>query len=675
MTDESGYGATGHGEPGPAGGAREDGGTVSGGPVSEGAGAGAGAHGAGGPSGPAYGPGGGRAAGADADPGTAAGGAGPLAAAPPRSDVLVVGAGPTGLLLAGDLAAAGLTVTVVERRRPGISNLSRAFSVHARTLEELDARGLADALVATGHPLDHLQLFGRLALDLGELRTRFPYVLVTPQYEVERLLERRAREAGVHFVFDAEVTGLRQDGTGVEVDLRTGVRARTGDGFGPAPAAGRDGDTGAAHGTGREARVAGTLRAAYLVGSDGHHSSVRGALGLPFPGETVITSILLADVRLKEEPPDLLTVNGNGEVFAFLASFGDGWHRVMAWDRHNQRPDTDPADLEEVRGITARAFGTDFGMHDARWISRFHSEERQVPAYRVGRVFLAGDAAHVHSPAGGQGMNTGLQDAANLSWKLAAVLRGRAPGSLLDSYHDERHPVGKQVLRSSGGIVRLAMAHTPVQRGLRGALGLTVSRVGPLHRALTKQVSGVGIRYATEPGAHSLAGHRVPDLRLRPAAEDPEGAVGSGSADRLYEALRAGEFVLVAPAEEVRRHVAAVHGRPVRVVAWAGDRRTLLLVRPDGYAAWATDEADPARRSADLGTALARWTGPARLPVPAPSPAPARSAGTAAPTGVPAPSPAEEVGDTDAARDTAPDAATGTAPDAATGTADGSPAA
>jgi 2-polyprenyl-6-methoxyphenol hydroxylase-like FAD-dependent oxidoreductase len=639
MTDESGYEAAGHGGDGPAGGsaggARED---------DEGrrervgadAAAGAGARGGGASGGPdssdspdgsdspegSNGPGG-----SDDDRAeVAAGTAGSFAAAPQRSDVLVVGAGPTGLLLAGDLAAAGLTVTVVERRRPGISNLSRAFSVHARTLEELDARGLADALIATGHPLDHLQLFGRLALDLGELHTRFPYVLVTPQYEVERLLERRAKEAGAHFVFDAEVTGLRQDDTGVEVDLRTGVRARTGDGFGSAPAAGRDSDAGS--GTtegddrsgqdadaGQDARVAGTLCAAYLVGADGHHSSVRGALGLPFPGETVITSILLADVRLKEEPADLLTVNGDGEVFAFLASFGDGWHRVMAWDRHNQRPDTDPADLEEVRGITARAFGTDFGMHEARWISRFHSEERQVPAYRVGRVFLAGDAAHVHSPAGGQGMNTGLQDAANLSWKLAAVLRGRAPGSLLDSYHDERHPVGKQVLRSSGGIVRLAMAHTPVQRGLRGALGIAVSRVGPLHRTLTKQVSGVGIRYATEPGAHPLAGHRVPDLRLRPAADGP------ASEDRLYAALRAGEFVLVAPSDEVRHHAAAAHGRPVRVVAWAGDRRTLLLVRPDGYAAWATDETDAAERTAALGTALARWAGPAHLPVPAPAPA------------------------------------------------------
>jgi 2-polyprenyl-6-methoxyphenol hydroxylase-like FAD-dependent oxidoreductase len=656
MTDESGYEAAGHGGDGPAGGsaggARED---------DEGrrervgadAAAGAGARGGGASGGPdssdspdgsdspegSNGPGG-----SDDDRAeVAAGTAGSFAAAPQRSDVLVVGAGPTGLLLAGDLAAAGLTVTVVERRRPGISNLSRAFSVHARTLEELDARGLADALIATGHPLDHLQLFGRLALDLGELHTRFPYVLVTPQYEVERLLERRAKEAGAHFVFDAEVTGLRQDDTGVEVDLRTGVRARTGDGFGSAPAAGRDSDAGS--GTtegddrsgqdadaGQDARVAGTLCAAYLVGADGHHSSVRGALGLPFPGETVITSILLADVRLKEEPADLLTVNGDGEVFAFLASFGDGWHRVMAWDRHNQRPDTDPADLEEVRGITARAFGTDFGMHEARWISRFHSEERQVPAYRVGRVFLAGDAAHVHSPAGGQGMNTGLQDAANLSWKLAAVLRGRAPGSLLDSYHDERHPVGKQVLRSSGGIVRLAMAHTPVQRGLRGALGIAVSRVGPLHRTLTKQVSGVGIRYATEPGAHPLAGHRVPDLRLRPAADGP------ASEDRLYAALRAGEFVLVAPSDEVRHHAAAAHGRPVRVVAWAGDRRTLLLVRPDGYAAWATDETDAAERTAALGTALARWAGPARLPVPAPAPASASA---------PAQALAEEVSDTE----------------------------
>ncbi|MZE81834.1 FAD-binding protein, partial [Streptomyces sp. SID5475] len=343
------------------------------------------------------------------------------------SDVLVAGAGPTGLLLAGDLAAAGLSVTVLEKRPAGRSSLTRAFAVHARTLEQLDARGLADGLVARGTPLERVELFGTLALDLGRLPSRFPFLLVTPQYEVERLLERRAAEHGVRFRYGSEVTGLRQDPDGVEV-------------------------------TAAEEHGTATHRAAYLVGTDGHHSTVRRALGLPFPGGSVIRSLVLADVRLDREPPELLALRGDGENFALVVPFGDGWYRVGGWNRHRQVPDHAPVDLAEVRDIMRRALGDDFGMRDPRWLSRFHSEERQVPAYRTGRVLLAGDAAHVHSPAGGQGMNTGLQDAANLGWKLTAVLRDGAPGSLLDTYHEERHPVGRMVLRSSGAILRLAMA-------------------------------------------------------------------------------------------------------------------------------------------------------------------------------------------------------------------------
>src|SRR5256885_5590408 len=180
---------------------------------------------------------------------------------------------------------------------------------------------------------------------------------------------------------------------------------------------------------------------------------------------------MLADVRLADPPPDVVTVRASGEVFAFVVPFGDGWYRVIAWDRASRLPDTAPVDFEELRSVTRRALGTDFGMHDPRWMSRFHSDERQVPRYREGRVFLAGDAAHVHSPAGGQGMNTGLQDAANLSWKLAAAVRGWAPARLLDSYNAERHPVGRLVLRSSGGIIRLAMLQSRAARLGRDLLG------------------------------------------------------------------------------------------------------------------------------------------------------------------------------------------------------------
>ncbi|MET8688200.1 FAD-dependent monooxygenase [Streptomyces sp. NPDC004732] len=465
--------------------------------------------------------------------------------------VVVVGAGPTGLLLAGDLAAAGVPVTLVEKRAPGISNLSRAMVVHARTLEQLDARGLADELEAKGEPLDRLRLFDRLALDLGRLPSRFRHVLVLPQYEVERVLERRAVDAGVRFAYETEVAGLTQDRDGVTLEVR-------------GPGGG-----------------SGTLRATYVVGADGLHSGVRAAVGLSFPGRSVIRSLVLADVKLAERPDSLLTVDADGDSFAFIAPFADGYHRVIGWDRSRNVPDSEPLDLEEVRGIVRQALGRDFGMHDARWMSRFHSDERQAPAYRVGRVFLAGDAAHVHSPAGGQGMNTGLQDAANLSWKLAAAVNGRAPQGLLDTYEAERHPVGKAVLRSSGGLVRLAMAKRPWTRAARAALATVVSRVPAARAGAAGQITGIGIAYPAPRGAHRLVGRRVPDVALK------EG--------RLYEVLRAGEFVLIAPENEK-----CATGHAVRA-HWASDRRTTVLVRPDGYVAWAAEETWAEEVEAELG--------------------------------------------------------------------------
>ncbi|MGW1138400.1 FAD-dependent oxidoreductase [Streptomyces zhihengii] len=475
-----------------------------------------------------------------------------------RTDVVVVGAGPTGLLLAGDLAEAGVAVTLVERRPAGRSNLTRAFGVHARTLEALDARGLAEELVATGTRLTTLSLFRRLALDLTALPSRFPFLLITPQYEVERLLERRARAAGVDFRHGTELTGLVQhpaaSGQGTDAPGHASVSA----------------ELRACDGT------LTTLRARFLVGADGHRSPVRQALGLPFPGASVINSIVLADVRLAEEPAQLLTVNGANDTFAFMAPFGDGWYRVMGWDRTRQADDGEPVDLDEVRDIARRALGSDFGMHDARWISRFHSDERQAPAYRVGQVFLAGDAAHVHSPAGGQGMNTGLQDAANLSWKLAAVIRGQAPApeALLDSYESERHPVGRTVLRSSGAIVRLAMAHTPLQRAARSLAARFLNTVRPAAARAMGMISGIGIAYSAPRGAHPLAGRRAPDLKLA------EG--------RLYELLRAGTFVLIEAADGTTATPPPAPGAVVRAHWAAGRRHPALLVRPDGYIAWAS---------------------------------------------------------------------------------------
>ncbi|MET8448320.1 FAD-dependent monooxygenase [Streptomyces sp. NPDC005209] len=479
---------------------------------------------------------------------------------PAAPRVLVVGSGPTGLLLAGDLATAGIPVTLLEKRPHEISNLSRAFVLHARTLEQLDARGLADDLEAVGQPLDRLRLFGRLTVALDTLPSRFNHLLVLPQYEVEKVLERRAVEAGVDFRYESEVTGLAQDADGVTVEVRRpGGRTES-------------------------------LRAAYVVGSDGMRSAVREAIGLPFPGKSVIRSVVLADVLLAEKPDSLLTVNAVGDAFAFVAPFGDGYYRVIGWHRGRDVPDSEPVGLDEVKEITRLALGRDFGMHDARWMSRFHSDERQAPAYRVGRVFLAGDAAHVHTPAGGQGMNTGLQDAANLSWKLAAVVTGHADPALLDTYQTERHPVGKAVLRSSGGIVRLAMAKRPWTLAARAAVTAFLNRVGPARRRAAGRITGTGFRYPAPRGAHRLTGTRVPDVAL----------AGGG---RLYEALRGGRFVLITPGP---CDGGAGRADRLAVERWAGgERRTSVLVRPDGYVAWAADSADPAA----IGAALDRHLG------------------------------------------------------------------
>ncbi|MFJ8104535.1 FAD-dependent monooxygenase [Streptomyces sp. NPDC096132] len=488
--------------------------------------------------------------------------------------VIVVGSGPTGLLLAGDLATAGVDVTLLEKRPATLSNLSRAFVLHARTLEQLDARpspttalngrasraplprSLADEVEAVGRRLDRLRLFGRLTIALDTLPSRFNHLLVIPQYEVEKALQRRAVEAGVEFRHETEATGVDQDADGVTVTVRT-------------PA----GETE-------------KLRAGYVVGTDGMRSAVRNALGLDFPGRSAIRSVVLADVRLAEEPETLLTVNAVGDAFAFLAPFGDGYHRVIGWNRARDVADSEPLDLEEVKEVTRLALGHDFGMHDARWMSRFHSDERQAPAYRVGRVFLAGDAAHVHTPAGGQGMNTGLQDAANLSWKLAQVIHGHAGPELLDTYQAERHPVGRAVLRSSGGIVRLAMAKRPWTLALRSALTTFLDTAAPARRRAVGQITGIGYRYPAPRGAHPLTGARVPDVAL----------AGGG---RLYEALRGGRFVLITPGGYDDERGAARKDR-LTVERWASDRRTALLVRPDGYVAWASDTADASAIEAAL---------------------------------------------------------------------------
>ncbi|GAA1642115.1 FAD-dependent monooxygenase [Actinoplanes couchii] len=460
-----------------------------------------------------------------------------------HTTVAIIGAGPTGLLLAGDLAEAGVPVTVFERRDT-TSNLTRAFGVHARTLEILDARSLADRIVDGGAPVTHLRLFDRIRLDLSRLPSRFPFLLITPQYRIEQALEERALAAGAHIERGAHLTGLRQDSD--RVTLEFGAR---------------------------------TVTADWTVGADGVRSTVRQALGLPFPGRSVLTSLMLADVRLTSPPEDTLAVNAIGDAFAMVVPFGDGWHRIFAWDRRHQVTDGEPVTLDEIRDVTRRVLGTDFGLTEARWLSRFHSDERQTPQYRIGRVLLAGDAAHVHSPAGGQGMNTGLQDAANLSWKLAATVHGWAPDGLLDTYQTERHPVGRLVLRSSGTLIRLAMIRTAPARALRNTIGALLLALPPIAARATGIISGVGITY---PGAP-----RAADIPLQ----------GGG---RLYEALREGRHVLL-----TTRTIRGYDGRLLAVTP-ADRSDQAVLVRPDGYVAWQGPESG-------VPTALSGLLGPAAV--------------------------------------------------------------
>jgi 2-polyprenyl-6-methoxyphenol hydroxylase-like FAD-dependent oxidoreductase len=470
--------------------------------------------------------------------------------------VVIVGAGPTGLLLAGDLAEAGVDVLVLEKRGADLSNLSRAFGVHARTLEEFDARGLAEELIAFGGAqLPGIRLFNRVTLHLADLESRFPYLLMTPQFNVEKVLLRRALDAGVEIRYGHKVTGIDQ------ADGRVTVRTDRGD-----------------------------VEAVYAVGTDGVGSAVRQAIGMPYPGESVLKSIMLADVKLAEPPAESPAIQGVNGAFCFVATFGDEYWRIFAWNSADQRSDDEPIELEEIKEATRLAFGTDFGMHDPRWISRFHSDERQVPSYRDGNVFLAGDAAHCHSPAGGQGMNTGLQDAANLSWKLAAVLRGADP-ALLDTYNAERHPIGEWVLEWTRAQVAL-MRTDPQSRALREVVTELLSTTDGT-TAVVKRISGVWQRYDL-PGDHDLIGRSVPDLPL---------ADGTSVADHLHD----GRALLLDLADDaaLRKAAAGYADRAVVLTTFSPEwtEGGAILVRPDGITAWVGS--DPS----GLESALATWLG------------------------------------------------------------------
>src|SRR5215213_1911967 len=492
------------------------------------------------------------------------------------TDVIVVGAGPTGLMLACELALSGVHCRLLDQRTAQ-PNITRAFAVHARTLELLDARGLAEDLVGRGVPVHDIQPAPGASLNLRELDTRFPMILIVPQSGTEQVLEARARQLGVDIVRGAEVVTLQQDAEQVVVGLRDGE----------------------------------LLAADYVVGCDGAHSTVRGLLGIDFVGDQYETHIMLADVQLTHPPEQAMFASSNSDGAVIVVPFGDGWYRAIAWDRlREQTPLATPLPIEEMRDAFARIVGTDFGMARLRWSSRFLSQRRQARHYRSGRVFLAGDAAHVHSPLGGQGMNTGIQDAMNLGWKLAASVQCRAPLWLLDSYEGERHRVGAQVLSLTDGFNRLVLGRSAVRRQLQTQVIRAVLKFGWTRQAMAGRLTGLGISYpARGRDAHPCVGRRVPDLAC-------EGG-------RLYELLRSGRFLLVDRTGSAELNGAAASGRrvsSVRSLEAAPPRQpAVMLVRPDGYLAWA-GESGP-QLAASTTTAVAEWcpAAPRKVSVPGPT--------------------------------------------------------
>jgi len=488
--------------------------------------------------------------------------------------VVIAGGGPTGLMLAGELALAKVDVVIVERRPSQHLAGSRAGGLHSRTIEVLDQRGIADRFLSAGQ-IAQVAGFASVRLDISDFPTRHNYGLGLRQNHIERILADWVCELAVPICYGIEVTGFAQDDTGVDVELSDGQ----------------------------------SLRAQYLVGCDGGRSLVRKTAGIAFPGWDPTTSALLAEVEMTEEPelgirrtPSGMHAIGkvayeirNGQVV-----YGKGGIvGVMITEAHVGTSDPTLRDISD--GLIA-VYGTDYGIHSPTWISRFTDMTRQAAAYRDRRILLAGDAAHVHSPVGGQGLNTGVQDAVNLGWKLAQVVNRTSPDTLLDTYHDERHPVAARVLRNTMAQVALMRVDDRIE-ALRDTVSELLGMEEPRKR-YGAMMSGLDIHYGLGDG-HPLLGRRMPDLELvtadgplrvftllhdaRPLLLDlgePGGLDITPWTERvqLIDASYAGEWELPALGQ-----VAA----PAAV-----------LIRPDGYVAWVGDGTDTGLRDA-----LTTWFG------------------------------------------------------------------
>jgi len=488
--------------------------------------------------------------------------------------VVIAGAGPTGLMLAGELALAGVDVGIVERRASQELAGSRSGGLQARTIEVLDQRGIADRFLSEGQ-MAQVAGFAGVRLDISDFPTRHAYGLGLWQNHIERILAAWVGELAVPIHRGREVIGFAQDETGVDVQLADG----------------------------------GSIRGEYLVGCDGGRSLVRKAAGIEFPGWEASTSSLIAQVEMTEEPELGIRRTPSGQHALGKVEYEikdgavvykpGGTVGVMLTE---PRLETSEPTLRDVREGLIAVYGTDFGIHSPSWISRFTDTTRQAAAYRAGRILLAGDAAHVHSPVGGQGLNNGVQDAVNLGWKLAQVVQRTAPDSLLDTYHAERHPVAERVLRTSMAQVALMRTDDRTE-ALRDAMAELLGMDEP-RRRFGGMMSGLDVHYDLGPG-HPLLGRRMPDLDL--VASDGPLRVFSLLHDARPVLLNLGEpgsIDISAWAERVRLVDATYEGGWELPVIGAVPAPVAVLVRPDGHVAWVGDGTD-----AGLRSSLTRWFG------------------------------------------------------------------